>query len=138
VFIKLIDGLKETRNLEKLKLQVNLNRSGETDQKFTPEVALKIVRNLPQLRSLFLVLSDFFDLENFTNTFVNSADSVTLSENSIRECRAKFEGFMKAQDVEDVDFKLEELGLNYSDLTENKLNFDLFGEFLCRASNLKR
>eukprot|EP00090_Calanus_glacialis_P008031 TRINITY_DN16388_c0_g1_i1.p1 TRINITY_DN16388_c0_g1~~TRINITY_DN16388_c0_g1_i1.p1 ORF type:complete len:809 (-),score=191.03 TRINITY_DN16388_c0_g1_i1:67-2454(-) len=138
VFIKLIDGLKETRNLEKLKLQVNLNRSGEPDQKFTPEVALKIVRNLPQLRSLFLVLSDFFDLENFTNAFINPADSVKLSENNIRECRAKFEDFMRAQDVEDVDFKLEELGINYSDLTENKFNFDLFGAFLSRASNLKR
>ena len=87
---------------------------------------------------MFLVLSDFFDLENFTNTFINPADRVTLSENSIRECRARFDGFMKAQAVDDVDFKLEELGLNYSDLTENKFNFDLFGAFLSRASNLKR
>ena len=138
VFTKLIEGLKETPNLEKLRLQVNLNRSGDPGQKFTPEVALKIVRNLPQLRSLYLVLSDFFDLENFTNTFMNPADRVSLSENSIRECRAKFEGFVKAQGVADVDFKLEELSLNYSDLTENKFDFDLFGAFLSRASNLKR
>jgi hypothetical protein len=87
---------------------------------------------------LFLVLSDFFDLENFKNAFINPTDSVTLYENTIRECRVKFEDFLKVQAVEDVDFKLEELGLNYSDLTENKFNFDLFGAFLSRASNLKR
>jgi len=138
VFTKLIDGLKETPNLEKMRLQVNLNRAGEVGQKFTPEVALKVVRNIPQLKSLFLVMSDFFDLENFTNSFVNPADRVILSESSIRECKAKFESLIQAQSLSDVDFKLEELSINYSDLTENKFDFDLFGAFLSRATNLKR
>jgi len=138
VFLKLIEGLKETTNLEKLRLQVNLNRSGDPHQKFSPEVALKVVKYLPHLRSLSLVLSDFFDLENFTNTFVNPADRISLSENSVRECQARFQRLVEAEHMTEVNSNLEELSLNYSDLTENKFDFDLFGAFLTRTNNLKR
>ena len=138
IFAKLVEGLKETRQLEKLKLQVNLNRAGDPEQKFTPEVALKLSENLPQLKSLYLVLSDFFDIENFTTPFNNPVDQLRLSQKAIQTAQKQLKQFLEANEASQKPFLLEELNLTYSDLTENKFDFGLFGALLGKATQLKR
>ena len=138
IFVKLVEGLRETKQLEKLKLQVNLKYAGDPGQKFTPEVALKLAENLPQLKSLYLVLSDFFDMENFTTTFNNPVDQLKLSQKAVQAERERLVEFLKENNATHRAYKLEELNLTYSDLTENKFDFSLFGALLGNASNLKR
>ena len=139
VFIELIEGLRETSQLEKLKLQVNLNRASEPEQKFTPEVALKLAENLPQLKSLYLVLSDFFDMENLpTIPYRNPVDQLQLSHKSVLTAKKQLSEFLEVNGASQRPYKLEELNLTYSDLTENKFDFCLFGALLGNARQLKR
>jgi len=139
VFITLIEGLRETSQLEKLKLQVNLSRASDPEQKFTPEVALKLSENLPQLKSLYLVLSDFFDMENLpTTTFRNPVDQLQLSHKAVQRAKEQLSEFLDANSASQRPYKLEELNLTYSDLTENKFDFCLFGALLGNARQLKR
>ena len=143
VFIRLVEGLRETSHLEKLKLQVNLTRAGDPEQKFTPEVALKLAENLPQLKSLYLVLSDFFDMENLPmTTYRNPIEQVHLSHKSLQTAKDEILSFLgesgSKNSLTQKPYKLEELNLTYSDLTENKFDFGLFGALLGRAKQLKR
>ena len=71
-------------------------------------------------------------------TFRNPVDQVQLSNKAVQAAKEQLSEFLESNGASQRPYKLEELNLTYSDLTENKFDFCLFGALLGNARQLKR